>query len=427
MTLGIITMIASLILFFVLAVPVAFSIGISAILAIIVSGSVPLDVVPQKMINVLDSFPFLAVPFFILAGEIMMRGGISQRLIRFAASFFASIKGGLSYVSISASAFFGAISGSALATTAAIGSTMHPEMMKRGYKSDFASTIHAVGGTLGILIPPSIPLIIIGVLTPAGVGDLFIAVIGAGVLTAVGYMVTSAIIIKKQGMNTTEHENEKFSFGEVLSSFKGALWGLFTPVLILGGIYGGIFTPTEAAVIGCIYVLFVSLFVYKELKIKDLKDIFVKSAQSSVEIMIIISSASLLGYVMTIGRIPQAVSEAVLSIADGPGVFLLLSILIYFIAGMFLETATIILLLVPLLSPISIELGIDPVHFGVLTIVALAFGMITPPFGTSLFVSVGITKEPLENVFRSVLPFIVAAIIISVIVAFVPAITIGLL
>ena len=423
-----IILIVSLFLFFLLAVPVAFSIGIAALLALVVSGMVPLSVIPQKMVSAVDSFPLLAIPFFILAGEIMLRGGISKRLIDFAASLFDWFRGGLTFVGLAASAFFGAISGSALATTAAIGSIMHPEMVKRGYKSDFSTSLQAVGGTLGILIPPSIPLIVYGVLTSASIGDLFIAVIGAGALSTIAFMITSAIIVHKEGMALSEQKAKKgIDIGEVWKSFKSALWGLVTPVLILGGIYGGIFTPTESAIIACIYVLFVSIFIYKDLKVSELVDVFVNSTKSTAEIMIIVSTASLLGYVMTIERIPQNVASFMLSISNGEITFLLLTILVFLIAGMFMETTSIILLLVPLFGPVAFQLGIDPVHFGVITVLTLSLGLITPPFGTSLFVAVGITKDPLEKVYRRVVPFIIAGIIVILIVAFMPAITIGLL
>ena len=410
--------------FLLMGIPIAFSLGLASFLAIIVSDRIPVMVFAQRLLTASDSFPLMAIIFFVIAGELMLQGGISKRLVNFASSVLGWLRGSLAFISVVTSAFFGAISGSALATTAAIGSIMYPEMVKRNYKADVSARLQAVSGTLGILIPPSIPLVIYGVLTGVSIGDLFIAVIPCGILTMFLYMGFSYFIIVKEDMAPKECNREKIN---VWDSFKDAIWGLLTPVIILGGIYSGVFTPTESAIVATVYALIIGFFVYKELNLKNLYKALGNSAIVSASIMIIIATATLFGWIMTVQNIPVIVSKAIISLTDSKIVFLLLVNGIYLIAGMFMETSTIILLLVPLFLPVVIQLGIDPLHFGIITVLNLSMGLITPPFGAALFVTSGISKVPIEKIYMRVLPFILAGIISVLVITYFPAFSVGFL
>lgn len=419
-----ITLVVGVFFFLLIGVPIAFSLGLTCILAIFVSDRIPLMVFTQRMFTAADSFPLMAIIFFVIAGELMLQGGISKRLVRVASAFLGWLRGSLAFISLVTCAFFGAISGSALATTAAIGGVMFPEMVKRGYKDDFSATLQATGGTLGILIPPSIPLVIYGVLTGVSIGDLFIAVIPAGIIAMFLYMATAYTVVVKENMAPKEMNPEKVGKWE---SFKDAIWGLMTPVIILGGIYSGIFTPTESAVVASIYAFVIGVFVYKELNKESFYKALGNSAVVSASIMIIIATATLFGWIMTAENIPVMVSKAIISLTDSKIVFLLLVNIIYIVAGMFMETSTIILLLVPLFLPVALQLGVDPLHFGIITVLNLSLGLITPPFGASLFVASGISKVPIDRIYYRVLPFILAGIISIAIITYIPLFSVGFL
>ena len=349
----------------------------------------------------------------------MQNGGISRRLVNFAGNLLGWISGGLALVSIASSAFFAAISGSSAATTAAIGSIMYPEMLKRHYKPDFAAAVQAVGGTLGVIIPPSIPLIIYGVITGTSVGDLFLAGIVPGILGALAYMAVAWNISRKQG-----HQMEaRGSFTQTWQSFLDAFWGLLMPVIILGGIYGGVFTPTEATVVAVVYATLVGALIYKELNFKNFYQIFVKAGLTSAMIMLLIAAASVFTWIMTINSIPQVIGHTVLSLTENKIVLLLLVNLVFLVVGMFLDTVAIMLLLTPIFFPIATQLGMDPVHFGIMAVFNLAVGQMTPPFGVCLFVSSGITRVRVEKLFRSVLPFLLAALLLILLVTYVPALS----
>jgi len=416
-------LITVLLLLLLIGFPIAFSLGLGSVAALTAKGAIPLAVVPQRLFTSADSFALLAVPFFVLAGELMQHGGISRRLVNFASDLLSWISGGLALVSIAASAFFAAISGSSAATTAAIGSVMYPEMLKRHYKPDFAAIVQAVGGTLGVVIPPSIPFIIYGVTTGASVGDLFLAGIVPGMVGAVVYMAIAWRISKKHG-----YRNEaRSSLAKIWKSFREAFWGLLMPVIILGGIYGGVFTPTEAAVVAVVYAIFVGIFIYKELDFKNFYNMFVKAGLTSAMIMMLITTASLFTWVMTIENIPQAIAGAVLSFAGNELIFLLLVNVIFLIAGMFLDTVAIILLLIPIFFPIATQLGIDPIHFGLVAVFNLAVGQMTPPFGVCLFVSSGIANISLERLIKAVVPFFLAALGLILLFTYVPSFSLGIL
>ncbi|MDR1044671.1 MAG: TRAP transporter large permease [Candidatus Adiutrix sp.] len=420
---GIILVISLLVLLF-LGVPIAFTMALASICGILLSERIPMLVVDQRMFTAVDSFPLMAIPFFVMAGELMLQGGLSKRLVSFAEAALHGIRGNLALVSIVTCAFFGAISGSALATTAAIGGVMFPEMVKRNYKPDFTATLQATGGTLGILIPPSIPLVIYGVLANTSIGDLFLAVIGGGLVATFLYCLTAYVIVRREGMAPKEEGAEKLP---IWKSFRAAFWGLLSPVIILGGIYRGIFTPTESAIAATLYSLFIGIFIYRELNWKNFLTAMKRSVLTTGGIMLIIAGATLFGWLMTVMNIPMIVSSLVIELVDGPILFLLLVNVLYLIAGMFMETSTIILLTTPLMLPVALKLGISPLHFGIVTVVNLSIGLITPPFGASLFVSSSMSGVPIDKIYRRTIPFIIAGIVTVFLVTYIPALSVGFL
>ncbi len=412
---------ASLIALFLLGVPIAISIGSATFLALL-SSPIPSTVLVQKMFTAMDSFPLMAVPFFILAGALMETGGISRRLIHLANTFVGHYSGGLAFVAIIASMFFGAISGAAAACVAAIGAVIIPEMVARGYGKPYTAAVQATAGTLGVMIPPSIPMIIYCVMTGVSVGALFMAGIVPGVIVGVSLMFTAWIIARRRGYKG----ERRFTWGERRSAFKEAFWALMMPVIILGGIYGGIFTPTEAAVVAVVYGLFIGFFVYREIRVSNLKTVFVNTAVSTAIIMLIIGASSAFSWVITSKRVPQMVAEGMLSLSSNPVVILLLINLLLLFIGTFMETVASIIILVPVLMPVLATIGVDPLHFGIVIVVNLAIGMVTPPLGICLFVSCGIAKISLEEISRAALPFILVMILDVLLLTYLPVLSIGL-
>lgn len=401
-----------LILLAIISLPIAFSLGLSGLAAIVVQGNIPLIVLPQRIWTSIDSLPLLAILFFVLAGEIMLQGGISKRLINFVMVFFGWFRGCLAVVSIISCALFGALSGSALATTAAIGSIMYPEMTneKNKYGKVFSATLQAVGGTLGTMIPPSITLILYANITGSSIADLFIAVIIPGLIMAFMYIVAAYIYIFKRGYDVRDKSVSRPNIG-FKKAFKEGIWALLMPVIILGGIYLGIFTPTESAIIACVYGILVSAFIYKQLTPKTLYKVFVKSAVVSTTIMLLVATASFFGWVMAILNIPAAVMSLLSTFMTTKFMFLLVINIIFLICGMFMDTSVIILLLIPLVYNAASALGISLIHFGVITCINLSMGMATPPFGTSLFVSSNMTGVPIEPIYKEVILYCLLGII----------------
>jgi C4-dicarboxylate transporter DctM subunit len=409
----------SLIFFFIINIPIAISIALASIAAILVKGNIPLVVVVQKMFTATDSFPLMAVPFFILAGSLMEYGGISRRLVDFANTIVGRLSGGLALVSIIASMFFGAISGAAAATVAAIGTILIPAMIRRGYDRGFATAVQATAGTLGVMIPPSIPMVIYGVLTGVSIGALFIGGILPGILVGISLMLVAYKISKDRGYKG----DEKVGFNKILMAFKDAILALLMPVIILGGIYGGVFTPTEAAVVAVVYGFIIGFFVYKELKLKHLKDILTNTVVSTAMIMFIIATASVFGWLLASEQIPQVVANALLSLSRNPIVILaLINILLLFI-GTFMETVAAIIILVPVFLPVITQIGVDPLHFGLIIVVNLAIGMVTPPLGVCLFVGCGIANIKLEDITRAVWPFLIVMVVDIILITYIPAIS----
>lgn len=416
-------LLAALGVLFLVNLPIAFALGASSTLAMLIQGDISLMIIPQRMFAAVDSFPLMAIPFFVLAGNLMGDGGISKRLIAFASSIMGRMTGGLAIVTVATCMFFAAISGSSAATAAAIGTILIPAMVKKNYDINFAAATVASSGELGVIIPPSIPMVLFAVMASQSIGTMFIAGFIPGLLIGGTLMLTAYVISKKKGFKGTE----KSSLKQIGTSFKDALLALLMPVIILGGIYGGIFTPTESAVVAVFYGAFVGLFVYREIKIKDLKKIFAESTITTATIMIIIANASTFGWIMTREQIPLKIGESFMSISGGsPGMFLLLvNILLLFIGTMF-ETGAAIIILTPLLFPISQQLGIDPIHFGMIMIVNLAVGMVTPPLGINLFITCNIAKIKMEALTRYLVPYLLVLIADIFIITYIPEITLWL-
>ena len=406
--------------FLLIGMPIAYALSASGIFALLAKGGTPLLVFPQRFFNAINSFSLMAIIFFVIAGELMMQGGISQRIVNFVQLFLGRIRGSLSFINFICCAFFGAISGSALATSAAIGGILYPEMTKDGeYDPNYAAAMIGVGGTLGLMIPLSITLILYGTLTDTSVGGLFLAIIVPGILVTLVYCLCSLLIIVKKGYAPRR---------EILSVNKRkvvieAIPALLTPVIILGGIYGGIFTPTESAVVASVYALIVGIFVYRELTWKRFIKAMSNAAVTSAVIMFLIGSASFFGWVMTTARIPAMVSNAMMSICNSKIMFLLIVNVLYLICGMLMETSTIVLLVTPLVFPVSQAFGVDPIHFGVITCTNLAMGMYTPPFGANIFLTAGMGKLKVASVFKAAMPLIVAGIVCVLLITYLPVLS----
>lgn len=417
-------LLGSFVIFLILNVPIGIAIGLAVWFFLILNPEVTtLRYLAQCMFGSVDSFPLMAVPFFILAGSLMEGGGLSQRLIRLAMSIVGSTRGGLATVTILTCAFFGAISGSSPATVAAIGSIMIPAMVKHGYDLKFSTALAACAGGLGVIIPPSIPLVVYGVATGASIGKLFMGGFGPGLLTAGALIAVALYYSIKRGYKGAK---EKFSVKKTLSALNDAKWALFVPIIILGGIYGGIFTPTEAAAIAVIYGLLVGLFVYKELKWHDIPKHLSESALTTGTVLIIVGTATTLGRIMTIEQIPNLITQWLINISQNRFVILLIINIFLLFVGMVMETLAAILILGPLLLKVVIPLGIDPVHFGIIMVLNLAIGFVTPPVGVNLFVASGITKVDFLDLSKSAIPFVIAMIVALVLVTFLPSITLWL-
>ncbi|NEU30838.1 TRAP transporter large permease [bacterium LRH843] len=411
-------------LFLFLSVPIGVSMGLATLVTIMYSGSMPLEFLTKELVTSLDSFPLMAVPFFILAGDIMGKGGISDRIINVANSIVGSVTGGFAIASIVTCMFFAAISGSGPATVAAVGGIMIPAMVRRGYDKKFAAAVVASAGSLGVIIPPSIPMVIYGVGGSVSIGDLFIAGIIPGILIGVVLMMYAYYHSKKAGYTGT---GVKFSFANVGKAVWDAKWAMLIPVIILGGIYGGIFTPTEAAVVAVVYGLVAGMLLYRELKIKDLPKVLADSALTTATVLIIVGTATAFGRLLTLYQIPNQIAEGLMSVSESPIVIMLLITLLLLIVGCFMDTLAAIIILTPILLPIAINLGYDPVHFGIIMIVNLAIGFITPPLGVNLFVASGISGLSIESLSKAVLPFVIAMLFTLLLIILLPQLSLFLL
>ena len=422
MDISAVALITVLLVLMAIGLPITWALGGAVISAIMLDPNLSLAMITQKIFTGCDNFSMLALPAFFLAGDIMAKGGLSSRLVSFADSLVGWISGGISLVSIVACTFFAAISGSSVATTAAIGGLMYPEMIKRKYPKDYSAAVQAIGGTLGIVIPPSTVFVIYGNITNTSVAKLLMAGIIPGVICGICLCIFAYYKAKKCDFP----KEDSFSFKRFLFSFKDAIWALLMPLVILGGIYAGIFTPTESAVVAVFYGFFVCLAVYREISGKTIWEIIQVTSVTTANIMFLVVTAQMFGYVVTYYKIPVMVTKAFMAVAGTKAIFLILIILLLTLCGMFLEVGATNLILGPILAPIAVAFGVDPVHFGLLFVFLLAMGQATPPFGTTMFVACGISGEPVARVAKQLIPFVGVEIACSVLFAFVPVLSTGL-
>lgn len=401
---------------FLIGVPICFSLGFVSLGGVLASGFPPLIVV-QRMFTGADSIALIAIPLFMLAGELMFQGGMSKRLVNFADTLLGHFPSGLAMVSILACMFFAAITGSAIAATAAIGGIMIPLMKEKGYENTFSAPLLACGGSIGPIIPPSIPLLIYGVMANVSVGKLFIGGFVPGVLMGVGLMIYSYIVGKKR--NYTGRDT-RADFKEILASGKDALLALLMPVIIIGGIMSGKFTATESGAIAVFYAMVVGIFVYKELKIKQMFSVLVNCAKSTGQVLIVVAFASLFTWIITVNQIPQQISAYLSESIHSKIVLLLVINLILLIAGTFIDTTSALVIFAPLFIPLVQHFEVDLIHFGLIMAVNLTIGMCTPPLGVCLFVSGSIAKISLKQQMRDLLPMIAVLIVVLLIVTYFP-------
>jgi C4-dicarboxylate transporter, DctM subunit len=415
-------MLFTMLICFAFSVSVAVSIGLASLMGMTVFGSVNVLALPKEMFTSIDKFPLAAIPFFILAGNLMETGGISRRLVEFAKSIVGGVQGGLAATCVLTCMIFAAVSGSSVATTFAIGAILIPALIKHGYPASYAAALQATSAELGVIIPPSIPMILYGVSAEVSIGELFIAGVGPGILIGVMLMVFVLIWARIKGYGKNDHEG-KLAF---VVAARQALWALAMPVIILGGIYGGIFTPTEASVVAVVYALLVGLFVYREFKLTDIGPVLRKSITSSAVIMFIIANAGVFSYLISRAGVPDQIGEWLKVVLQSPAMFLLGVNAALFVIGMFIETSAAIIVLGPLLAPVAASFGIDPVHFGIIMVVNLALGMITPPFGVNLFAACSVAKISLDQIVRHLVPFICCVLTALMLITYIPVISLGL-
>ncbi len=425
------TLFAIFLILIVLGAPIALCLGIASFIVLeYLPGTPRITLLVKSAVTAADSFPLVAIPLFVLAGDIMQRGGLSARIVRSAYVLVGKFKAGLAYVNVLASMFFAAISGSSPATVAAIGSIMIPEMEKAGYKRPFSAAITAASGIIGVMIPPSIPFIIYGVAANQSIGKIFLAGVIPGILFGLGFMLLSRFMIKGNVCTGSKLDDLKQQAATLSKKSQGirdnAIWALIVPVIILGGIYGGIFTPTEAAGVAVIYSLVISLFVYKNISCKDLWKILLRSSLTSVVCLVMVVMASSFGRLLTLQRVPVELADFIISISQNPVVVLMLINILLLIAGMFMETIALIIILTPILLPIATQIGVDPIHFGVIMTVNLAIGFCTPPLGANLFIATGVAEVKLEELIRKIGPFIIAMITMLMMVTFIPQLSLWL-
>lgn len=397
---------------------IGVGLGLSSAIVLYCILDMPLVVVVQRMFTSVDSFSFMAVPFFMLAGAFMSEGGVTKRIVDFSMSMVGALAGGLALVVAVAGMFFAALSGSSAATTAAIGSSMIDEMERRGYPRSFAAAVVASGGTVGIVIPPSITMVVYGSIANTSIADLFMAGFVPGILMGVSMCLVSWIISKRKGY----HGEGKFSLLRLARSCKECFWALMMPVIILGGIYSGIFTPTEAAAVAAVYGALVGLFIYRELKIRDLPRTLLNAAYNTTMIMFVVGAANLFGWILTNAQVPHMLAESFAQLTTSPLVFLMLVNVLLLFIGTLINASAAVVILTPILLPVAMGMGIDPMFFGVLMVINLAIGCITPPVGLDLFVVSSITGISIDKVTAKVMPYLIMLLVDLVIFTWFPPI-----
>ena len=414
-------MLITMVLCFALTISVAVSIGLASVVGIQINNANMLISV-KEMFNAINKFPLAAIPFFILAGNLMETGGISRRLVEFAKSIVGGVQGGLPMTCVLTCMIFAAVSGSSVATTFAVGAILIPALIKHGYPTSYAAALQATSAELGVIIPPSIPMILYGVSAEVSIGELFIAGVGPGIFIGLSLMAFVWAYCKLKGWGKNDGDG-RLSFGR--ATWEAAL-ALLMPVIILGGIYGGIFTPTEAAAVAVFYALVVGMLIYREINIASLMVVLRKSVISSAVIMFIIANAGLFAFLITRAGVPDAIGRWLEAVLQSPMLFLLGVNAALFVIGMFIETSAAIIVLAPILAPVAMHFGIDPVHFGMIMVVNLALGMITPPFGVNLFAACTVAKISLDRIIPHLLPFVLVILACLMVITYVPALSLTL-
>ena len=415
------SMLIAVVFFITLAfgIPVAFCLALTSLVALLAIGDIPLELVPQRMFTGMDSFPLMAVPLFILAGEVMNSAGITHRIVRFSTALVGHIRGGLAHVNIVASMFFAGISGSAVADTAALGSILIPAMEQDGYDKTFSAAVTASSSVIGPIIPPSIPVVIFALVGSVSVGGLFLAGMVPGILIGLGLMLVAYVISRKKNYGT---KRPMVGLQELWASFVSAIIPLMMPLIILGGILSGVFTPTEAASIAVAYALLVGFFVMRTLKLKDMSGIFYRSMLTTSTILIVMACANIFTWVLGTEMIPQRIAKGLTSLTANPYILLLLINILLLMIGCFLEGLAAIIIMTPILLPVAQHAGIDPLHFGIVVVMNLMIGLITPPLGLCLFVCCSVSNVDFVQLVRVSTPFVLVEIVALLIVTYFPGI-----
>lgn len=406
-----------------LSMPIFVALSGTVLTVFILFSDIPLEMIVMRMFAGIDKFALMSIPFFVLAANLMSVGGISQRIINLANALVGSFHGGLAITAVLASLFFGAISGSSPATVVAIGGLLYPAMCKEGYPKPFSTGLLASAGSLGIIIPPSVNMIVYGAITGVSVGALFVSGFGAGVVFG-GSIIAYAYFYSRRtpGINKKPKATSK----ELRTAVRESAWGLGVPIIIIGGIYLGVFTPTEAAAVAVVYAFLVSALVYREMSFKQYYQVLVSSAATTAQVMIVLAAASVFAWILTSEGITKSIAEYMVSLSQNPYMILLMINIIVLLAGMFIDGASITTILAPLFLPIALKVGIDPVHLGIVIVVNSAIGMFTPPFGLNLFVATGVTNQPLSQVTKGIIPFIVITILALMVITYIPEISLWL-
>ena len=402
-----------------MGIPVAISLGLASISTILLFADQSLLSLAQRFFHTMQIYPLLAVPFFILAATFMTTGGVAKRMIEFANALVGHFRGGLAMAALLACAVFSAVSGSAPATVVAVGSVMIGGMINSGYTPRFASGVICNAGTLGILIPPSLVMVIYGAVTESSIGNLFIAGMLPGLILTIAMMATVAVIARRQDLPRQPRATLK----ELFRAGWEALWGLILLVIILGGIYAGIFTPTEAAAVSAVYAFLIAVFVYKDITLKDVPKVLTESAKTTAMLMFIIANAYLFAFVLTTEQIPQAASEWIVGLGLPPWGFLIVVNILLLVFGNFMEPTSVVLILTPIIFPIATSMGIDPIHLGVMMVLNMQIGLVTPPVGLNLFVTASVAKMSMEEVIRAAFPWLIVLLSVLIIVTYIPAVS----
>src|SRR5690625_4925666 len=415
-------LIITLFISLIIGVPIFISLILPTEFTLFTFTSMEPYLIDQRMFARLDQCALMAMPLFIFAAHIMLRGGIADRLLKWAGSLMSWLTGGTAFTTHFACMFFGALSGSSPATVAAIGGVMYPELRRNKYKEGFSVGLISSSAAVAILIPPSVTMILYGVATGVSIGSLFIAGIGAGIV----YTLSIAVYIFYWTRKNDIGKGKPFNFSDFIESTKSAVWTFGVPLIILGGIYLGIFTPTESAGISTVYAIFISMFIYKEMDFKKLYKVSVEAAIITAQVMVLTAAAVVFGWLLTVGQVPQMLTQLVTDYGTSTIVFLILLNIVFLIAGMFMDGSGAIMLLAPIVFPLGMAMNIDPVHLGVIITTNLAIGMYTPPLGLNMFIAHGVTKVPIDKIIVSSVPFLVFGLIALVIITYVPSVSLFL-